>query len=102
MEVFRDQLALRLAKCIGGLHFQVAERTLLLWNSERFGSMMLEHAGNRAAVLPILFPALFSNQVRRCCCGCCCRQNSRSHALRPCVPLFLRRRRATGTSPSGR
>ena len=23
MEVFRDQLALRLAKCIGGLHFQV-------------------------------------------------------------------------------
>ena len=99
MEVFRDQLALRLAKCIGGLHFQVAERTLLLWNSERFGSMMLEHAGNRAAVLPILFPALFSNQVRWAEQSSSCRQAGPSTPA-PVPPPS--RRRATGTSPSGR
>ncbi len=32
VEVFRDQLVLRLGKAIGGLHFQVAERALCLWN----------------------------------------------------------------------
>lgn len=62
MPAIRDSLALRLAKCIGGLHFQVAERALLLWNSERFAALMLEHAGNRAVVLPALFPALYTNQ----------------------------------------
>ena len=62
LEIIRGPLAFRLGKCIGGLHFQVAERTLLLWNSERFVSLMLEHAGNRAAVLPVLFEPLFGNQ----------------------------------------
>jgi hypothetical protein len=32
IEVFRDQLLLRLKKTVGGLHFQVAERALCLWN----------------------------------------------------------------------
>jgi hypothetical protein len=59
---FREQLALRLAKCVGGLHFQVAERTLLLWNSERFAALLLEHEAHRRAVLPILFPTLYTNQ----------------------------------------
>lgn len=62
MDAIRNQLAYRLAKCIGGLHFQVAERTLLLWNSERFATLVLEHPNHRAAMLPILFPALYTNQ----------------------------------------
>ena len=32
MDSVRDLLAARLAKTIGGLHFQVAERALCLWN----------------------------------------------------------------------
>lgn len=62
MEAIRLPLALRLNRTIGGQHFQVAERALLLWNSERFLSLMLENAANRGVVLPVLFPALFSNQ----------------------------------------
>lgn len=58
---FREQLALRLAKCISGLHFQVSERTLMLWNSESFVRLMLESPEQRAAVLPYLFPALYTN-----------------------------------------
>lgn len=60
---FRDALALRLAKCIGGLHFQVAERTLLLWNCDRFVVLLSESEANRQAMLPILFPALYTNQA---------------------------------------
>lgn len=62
MESFRDQLALRLAKCIGGLHFQVSERTLLLWNSERFAALLLESPQHRGHVLRHLFPVLYENQ----------------------------------------
>lgn len=62
MTIFQVPLAIRLAKCIGGLHFQVAERTLLLWNSERFATLVLEHPDHRAVMLPILFPALYTNQ----------------------------------------
>jgi hypothetical protein len=58
---FRAALAKRLASCIGGFHFQVAERTLLLWNNERISALLLEHAEHRAAVLPTLFPALWAN-----------------------------------------
>lgn len=61
LETFRTQLCLRLAKCIGGLHFQVAERALCLWNSERFAALLLEDGTHRAAALPVLFPALFRN-----------------------------------------
>jgi hypothetical protein len=32
LEALQDLLATRLVKSIGGLHFQVAERTLCLWN----------------------------------------------------------------------
>ena len=62
MPAIRVPLALRLNRTIGGQHFQVAERALLLWNSERFLSLMLDHPAHRGVVLPILFPALFSNQ----------------------------------------
>jgi hypothetical protein len=59
---FRDLIALRLAKCIGGLHFQVSERTLLLWNSERFAALMLGSRSHRPALLRHLFPVLYENQ----------------------------------------
>lgn len=62
VEAFRERLAIRLSKCIGGLHFQVAERTLLLWNSERFTSLMLENPQHRPHVFRILFPTLYENQ----------------------------------------
>jgi hypothetical protein len=61
--VFREALAHRLVKCIGGLHFQVCERTLLLWNSARFHALMLQHSAHRPAVLAALFPALYDNHV---------------------------------------
>lgn len=61
LEVFRTQLCLRLGKCIGGLHFQVAERALCLWNSERFAALLLEDGGHRAGALPLLFPPLLRN-----------------------------------------
>jgi hypothetical protein len=62
VESFRSLLALRLAKCIGGLHFQVSERTLLLWNSERVAALLLESAAHRPPLLRYLFPVLFENQ----------------------------------------
>ena len=61
METIRIPLALRLAKCVGGLHFQVAERALLLWNSERFAALVLQHAAHRPAILERLVPALHEN-----------------------------------------
>ncbi len=61
MESLRGPLALRLAKCIGGLHFQVAERALGLWNCERFAALTLHHAAHRSAILERLFPALHEN-----------------------------------------
>jgi hypothetical protein len=59
---FRVALSHRLAKCIGGLHFQVAERALLLWQSERFASIMLDSPVHRPIVLNIIFPSLYINQ----------------------------------------
>lgn len=58
---FRNQLALRLAKVLGGFHFQVAERALCLWHAERFAVMMLENAPTRREMLPLLFPKLHAN-----------------------------------------
>jgi serine/threonine-protein phosphatase 2A regulatory subunit B' len=60
---FREQLALRLAKCIGGLHFQVCERTLVLWNSERVSALLLYSALHRPHVLKVLFPVLHENHL---------------------------------------
>ena len=62
LECFKDQLALRLTKDLGGLHFQVAERTLGLWSSDRFVELVLGDPAGRQAFLPAIFPALFANQ----------------------------------------
>lgn len=51
-----DPLFRQIAKCVSSSHFQVAERALFLWNNEYLASLMEE---NQAAVMPIMFPALF-------------------------------------------
>lgn len=48
----------QLARCINSQHFQVAERALLYWNNEYVVNLMSD---NLAVILPILFPALYTN-----------------------------------------
>lgn len=51
-------LFLRIGCCINSLHFQVAERTLFLWNNDHIVNLI---AHNRQVILPIIFPALDKN-----------------------------------------
>ncbi|CAK8570057.1 unnamed protein product [Lathyrus sativus] len=51
-------LFLRISCCINSLHFQVAERTLFLWNNDHIVNLI---AHNRQVILPIIFPALDRN-----------------------------------------
>jgi serine/threonine-protein phosphatase 2A regulatory subunit B' len=48
----------RLALCIDSQHFQVAERTLLLWNNEYLFTLMMQ---NRQEVLPLVYKVLKAN-----------------------------------------
>lgn len=48
----------QLARCINSQHFQVAERALLYWNNEYVVNLMSD---NLAILLPIVFPALYTN-----------------------------------------
>ncbi|KAJ9554807.1 hypothetical protein OSB04_009421 [Centaurea solstitialis] len=48
----------QIARCLNSPHFQVAERTLFMWNNEHIVSLM---ALNRTVVLPIIFEALETN-----------------------------------------
>ncbi|KAG2497759.1 hypothetical protein HYH03_004031 [Edaphochlamys debaryana] len=48
----------QLAKCLNSQHFQVAERSLFLWNNEYIVNLVAQH---RHQLLPILFPALEEN-----------------------------------------
>ncbi|KAJ7582785.1 phosphatase 2A regulatory B subunit-domain-containing protein [Mycena floridula] len=60
VEFQKIQVALfqQLARCINSQHFQVAERALLYWNNEYVVNLMSD---NLATVLPIVFPALYTN-----------------------------------------
>ena len=51
----------QLAKCIGSPHFQVAERALFLWSNEHVVTLIAAH---RAAILPLVLPALERNAQR--------------------------------------
>ena len=51
-------LFLRIGCCINSLHFQVAERTLFLWNNDHIVNLI---AHNRQVILPLIFPALDRN-----------------------------------------
>jgi len=46
------------AKCVISTHFQVAERTLYLWNNEYLMSLIND---NSASILPVLVPPLYKN-----------------------------------------
>lgn len=48
----------QIAKCLNSSHFQVAERSLFLWNNEYIVSLVAQH---RTQVLPRVFPALEAN-----------------------------------------
>ncbi|XP_058074668.1 serine/threonine protein phosphatase 2A 57 kDa regulatory subunit B' kappa isoform [Magnolia sinica] len=48
----------RIACCLNSSHFQVAERTLFLWNNDHIVSLI---AQNRQVILPLIFPALERN-----------------------------------------
>ncbi|XP_077530856.1 serine/threonine-protein phosphatase 2A 56 kDa regulatory subunit gamma isoform-like isoform X2 [Haemaphysalis longicornis] len=48
----------QLARCVASPHFQVAERALYYWNNEYVMSLVSDNA---AALLPIVFPALYRN-----------------------------------------
>jgi serine/threonine-protein phosphatase 2A regulatory subunit B' len=51
----------QLAKSIGSAHFQVAERSLLLWHNEYISGLIADH---RAQILPIIYPQLNKNSKK--------------------------------------
>lgn len=53
-----EPLFQQLARCINSQHFQVAERALYYWNNEYIVNLMSD---NIAVILPIVFPALYTN-----------------------------------------
>ncbi|KAK4789853.1 hypothetical protein SAY86_017157 [Trapa natans] len=50
----------QVARCINSSHFQVAERSLFLWNNEHVVSLISQ---NRSVILPIIYEALERNVV---------------------------------------
>eukprot|EP00252_Welwitschia_mirabilis_P003528 TRINITY_DN1358_c0_g3_i1.p1 TRINITY_DN1358_c0_g3~~TRINITY_DN1358_c0_g3_i1.p1 ORF type:complete len:538 (-),score=77.74 TRINITY_DN1358_c0_g3_i1:276-1889(-) len=48
----------QIGRCLKSLHFQVAERTLFLWNNDHIVSLI---AQNRTVILPLIFEALEKN-----------------------------------------
>ncbi|KAJ0234862.1 Serine/threonine protein phosphatase 2A 57 kDa regulatory subunit B' alpha isoform [Hirschfeldia incana] len=48
----------RVARCLNSSHFQVAERSLFLWNNEHIVVLI---AQNRSVILPIIFASLEKN-----------------------------------------
>eukprot|EP00195_Chlamydomonas_chlamydogama_P009406 CAMPEP_0202890192 /NCGR_PEP_ID=MMETSP1392-20130828/692_1 /ASSEMBLY_ACC=CAM_ASM_000868 /TAXON_ID=225041 /ORGANISM="Chlamydomonas chlamydogama, Strain SAG 11-48b" /LENGTH=505 /DNA_ID=CAMNT_0049573725 /DNA_START=263 /DNA_END=1780 /DNA_ORIENTATION=+ len=48
----------QLAKCLNSQHFQVAERSLFLWNNEYIVNLVAQH---RHQLLPLVLPALEEN-----------------------------------------
>ena len=52
----------RLAQCIEGEHFQIAEKALHFWGNEILNQTVVEMPAHRAVILPIVFDALYRNQ----------------------------------------
>ncbi|XP_065873667.1 serine/threonine protein phosphatase 2A 57 kDa regulatory subunit B' theta isoform-like [Euphorbia lathyris] len=48
----------QIARCLNSFHFQVAERTLFLWNNDSIENLIVQ---NRRVILPIIFPSLENN-----------------------------------------
>ncbi|XP_020265508.1 serine/threonine protein phosphatase 2A 59 kDa regulatory subunit B' gamma isoform-like, partial [Asparagus officinalis] len=45
----------QIGRCLNSSHFQVAERTLFLWNNDHIRNLITQ---NRRVILPIIFPSL--------------------------------------------
>jgi serine/threonine-protein phosphatase 2A regulatory subunit B' len=54
----QDQLFRRIARCITCPHFQVAERTLFLWNNDYIVKLINQ---NRQGLFPVVIGALYTN-----------------------------------------
>lgn len=52
----------RLAQCLEGYHFQVAERALNFWYNEVLNQTVVESRPHREVILPIMFRALYRNR----------------------------------------
>lgn len=64
LDKLQDPLFRTIARCLGSEHFQVAERTLFLWNNEHLvnvGCFSRQHAG---MVLPRVYAQLHTNASR--------------------------------------
>ncbi|KAK1381567.1 Serine/threonine protein phosphatase 2A regulatory subunit [Heracleum sosnowskyi] len=48
----------QIARCLNSLHFQVAERSLFLWNNDHIENLIKQ---NRKIILPIILPAVERN-----------------------------------------
>ncbi|KAH0458467.1 hypothetical protein IEQ34_013782 [Dendrobium chrysotoxum] len=48
----------QIARCLNSSHFQVAERSLFLWNNDHLRNLITQ---NRKVILPLIFPALEKN-----------------------------------------
>ncbi|KAM7509229.1 hypothetical protein LguiA_019682 [Lonicera macranthoides] len=48
----------QIARCLSSSHFQVAERSLFLWNNDHIENLIKQ---NRKVILPIIFPSLEKN-----------------------------------------
>jgi len=62
MEI-RDPLFQLFSKCLGSTHFQVAERTLFLWQNEHLinsGCLSRQHA---SVILPVIYGPLYNNSA---------------------------------------
>lgn len=60
-DIVLDPLFRTISRCIGSLHFQVAERALFFWHNEYISGLIAEQ---RARVLPLIYPVLHQNSVR--------------------------------------
>lgn len=58
LRIIQDQLFGRIAQCIMSPHFQVAERTLLLWNNDYFVRLVNQ---DRIQVYPLIVGAIYKN-----------------------------------------
>jgi len=52
-----------LAKCLGSKHFQVAERTLFLWNNEHLVNVGCLSRQYSSSVLPVIYAPLYKNSL---------------------------------------
>jgi len=50
-------------KCLGSEHFQVAERTLFLWNNEHLVNVGCLSRSHAATILPIIYGPLYKNSL---------------------------------------